>query len=165
MHLLKTLFLACLLAGCASRDNAAQQARSAAPIPLVSNFDPADYRGKVLLLNFWTTWCPPCRMEIPDLVRLHRAFDRDQVAIVGISIDDRGTPEQIQEKLRQAMGQYQIDYPVFFDSKLELYRAYGSFPAIPTTFLFDRQGNLRETYTGARSFEVFAQDIRALLDG
>lgn len=165
MHLLKTLLFACLLAGCASRDNAAQQDRSTAPIPLVSSFDPAAYRGKILLLNFWTTWCPPCRMEIPDLVRLHHTFGPQGVAVVGISIDDRGAPEQIQEKLRQAMAQYQIDYPVFFDSKMELYRAYGSFSAIPTTFLIDQQGQIEKVYTGARSYEIFAQDIRALLEG
>lgn len=167
MPLFAPLFLSvCLLAfGCASRENPAPKTRSDAPIPLVAGFKVEDYRGKLLLLNFWTTWCPPCRGELPDLVRLHRDFDTGKVAVVGISIDDRGTPEQIQAKLRQALATYQIDYPVFFDSKMELYRAFGSFPAIPTTFLIDAQGQVRKVYEGARSYADFAQDIQNLLDG
>lgn len=166
MRLFATLFLAAglLAAGCASRENPAPKTRSDAPIPLAAGFKVEDYRGKVLLLNFWTTWCPPCRGELPDLVRLHRDFAAE-VAVVGISIDDRGTPEQIQTKLRQALATYQIDYPVFFDSKMELYQAYGSFPAIPTTFLIDAQGQVRKVYEGARSYAAFAQDIQDLLDG
>lgn len=162
MHLLKILLAACLLAGCASRDPAV---RPGAPIPLTSSFKVENYRGKILLLNFWATWCGPCRGEIPDLVRIHSDFDQDQVAIVGISIDDRGTPEQIQTQLHQSVERYRIDYPIFFDSELELYRAFGSFSAIPTTFLIDRQGSVRKTYTGARSYAEFAQDIQTLLDG
>lgn len=159
MYLLKPLLLSCCLlavAGCASRD---------ASIPLAAGFKVEDYQGKVLLLNFWTTWCPPCRVELPDLVRIHRDFASEKVAVVGISIDDRGTPEQIQTQLRQALARYQIDYPVFFDSKMELYQAFGRFQAIPTTFLIDQRGQVREVYTGARSYADFAQGIQSLLDG
>lgn len=167
MRLFSTLILAAglLAAGCASRENATPKAGNDTPIPLADAFRPEDYRGKVLLLNFWTTWCPPCRGELPDLVRLHHDFDAAQVAVVGISIDDRGTPEEIQAKLRQARAAYQIDYPVFFDSKMELYQAFGSFAAIPTTFLIDAQGQVRKVYTGARAYADFAQDIQALLEG
>lgn len=167
MRLFAPLSLAvCLLvAGCASRDNPAPETRNNAPIPLTASFKVENYRGKILLLNFWATWCPPCRGELPDLVRLHHDFDAGKVAVVGISIDDRGTPEQIQTKLRQALASYQIDYPIFFDSKMELYQAFGSFQAIPTTFLIDTQGQVRKRYEGARSYTDFAQDIQALLDG
>ena len=166
MRLFAPLFLAtCLLAaGCASRESSAPKPHDA-PIPLTASFRVEDYRGKILLLNFWTTWCPPCRGELPDLVRLHHDFDAAEVAVVGISIDDRGTPEQIQAKLHQALATYQIDYPIFFDSKMELYKAFGSFQAIPTTFLFDAQGQVRQMYTGARSYADFARDIQSLLDG
>ena len=166
MRLLAPLFLAAglLVTDCASRDNPAPKTRSDAPILLTASFKVEDYRGKVLLLNFWATWCPPCRGELPDLVRLHRDFDAGKVAVVGISIDDRGTPEQIQTKLRQALASYQIDYPIFFDNKMELYQAFGSFQAIPTTFLLDGQGQVRKVYEGARSYADFAQDIQSLLD-
>jgi peroxiredoxin len=159
------LFLALLAAGCAPREAPAPKVLGAVPIPLAEGFKVEDYRGKILLLNFWTTWCPPCRGELPDLARLHRDFDAGKVAVVGISIDDRGTPAEIQAKLRQALNQYQIEYPVFFDSRMELYQAFGSFPAIPTTFLIDAQGQVRKVYEGARSYAVFAQDIQDLLDG
>jgi thiol-disulfide isomerase/thioredoxin len=167
MRLFAPLLLAgwLLIAGCASRETPAPKTASNAPIPLAADFKVENYRGKVLLLNFWTTWCPPCRGELPDLVRLHQDFDATKVAVVGISIDDRGTPEQIQTKLRQALANYQIDYPVFFDSKMELYQTFGSFPAIPTTFLIDAQGQVREVYEGARSYADFARDIQSLLDG
>jgi thiol-disulfide isomerase/thioredoxin len=155
-----------LVFGCASRENSTPKAGGGkAPILLAEGFKAENYRGKVLLLNFWTTWCPPCRYELPDLVRIHRDFDSAKVAVVGISIDDRGTPEEIQAKLRQALATYQIDYPVFFDSKMELYQAFGGFSAIPTTFLIDAQGQVRKRYTGARSYADFAQDIQDLLDG
>lgn len=165
MSLFAPLFLSLLISGCASRENATPKAGNNVPIPLADGFKVENYRGKILLLNFWTTWCPPCRGELPDLVRLHRDFDTDKVAVVGISIDDRGTPEQIQTKLRQALVTYQIDYPIFFDSKMELYQAFGTFPAIPTTFLIDTQGQVRKVYEGARSYTDFAQDIQSLLDG
>ncbi len=166
MRLFTALILAAgLLAGCASRENSTPKAGNNAPIPLADGFKVENYQGKVLLLNFWTTWCPPCRGELPDLGRLHRDFDTAKVAVVGISIDDRGTPEEIQAKLRQALTAYQIDYPVFFDSKMELYQAFGTFPAIPTTFLIDAQGQVRKVYEGARSYAAFAQDIQDLLDG
>ncbi|MCC7263762.1 MAG: TlpA family protein disulfide reductase [Candidatus Latescibacteria bacterium] len=169
MRLFTALLLAaCLLAGgCASRENSTPKPKAAsnAPSPLADSFKAEDYRGKILLLNFWATWCPPCRGELPDLVRLHHDFDAAKVAVVGISIDDRGTPEEIQTKLHQALAAYQIDYPVFFDSKMELYQAFGSFQAIPTTFLIDPQGQVRKVYEGARPYAAFAEDIQALLDG
>ncbi|MBM3278972.1 MAG: TlpA family protein disulfide reductase [Candidatus Handelsmanbacteria bacterium] len=165
MRLFLPLFLALLAAGCAPRENTPPQTAKDAPLPLAEGFRVENYQGKVLLLNFWTTWCPPCRGELPDLVRLHRDFDAGKVAVVGISIDDRGTFEEIQAKLRQALSQYRIEYPVYFDSKMELYQAFGAFPAIPTTFLIDAQGQVRKVYEGARSYAAFAQDIQALLDG
>ena len=165
MRLFAPLFLAaCLLAlGCASREGSAPKPSAATPIPLAEGFKVENYRGKILLLNFWATWCGPCRGELPDLVRIHHDFGTEQVAVVGISIDDRGTPEQIQTLLHQALANYKIDYPIFFDSKMELYQAFGSFQAIPTTFLIDQQGAVKQVFTGARSYADFAQGIQSLL--
>ena len=158
------LLAACLVAlGCASREGSAPKSSATTPIPLAEGFKIENYRGKILLLNFWTTWCPPCRGELPDLVRIHHDFAPERVAVVGISIDDRGTPEQIQTLLHQALARYQIDYPIFFDSKMVLYQAFGSFQAIPTTFLIDQQGQVKQVFTGARSYADFAQSIQSLL--
>jgi len=150
-------------------DTPSSQTRKPAFSP-ASAFRLEDYKGKVVLLNFWTTWCPPCRAEIPALVKLHQTFDPNQVAIIGVSVDDQGTPEQVQEQLQWFINHYQITYPVIIDNQYELVRRYPSLqiflqiPVIPTTFLVDQQGNIDKTYQGARPFEVFSKDIQALLE-
>lgn len=128
-----------------------------------AQFKIEDYRGKVVLLNFWATWCPPCRIEIPDLVRLHETFDRDRVAVIGISLDNRGTPQQVEGQLKRAVEQFRITYPIVLDARFELNRQYGSFSGIPTTFLIGTDGKVIKTYSGPRSFDVFARDIEAAL--
>ena len=90
MQTLKLIVLAGWLTaalGCASQ-------QSSAVMP-ASSFDSETYKGKILLLNFWTTWCSPCRYEIPDLVNIRNSFDPEEVAVIGVSLD-RDPPEVIQ---------------------------------------------------------------------
>ncbi len=118
-------------------------------------------RGKVVLVNFWATWCPPCRREIPDLSRLHTRYKDRDFMVLGISLDEIN-PDQI----RKFAKNYKISYPVLHGPRSELgkiTRSYGGIQAVPTSFLIDKQGNIRARYIGARSELMFSADIIRLL--
>ncbi len=118
-------------------------------------------RGKVVLLNFWATWCGPCRREIPDLVRIHAKYEAQDFVVLGVSMDDLA-PDQIQ----RFATNYKINYPVLhgpYSELMKIAQAYGGIGAVPTTFLVDRQGKIRARYIGARSERTFLADIIPLL--
>lgn len=121
----------------------------------------SDFEGKVVLLNFWATWCPPCRVEIPDFVELMKEKDTSQFVIVGITIQS-GSVQQIQQ-FATNMG---INYPLLHGENnviMGLAQQYGNVRTIPTTFLIDKDGTIQKSYNGARSAEVFWEDISAHL--
>jgi len=118
-------------------------------------------RGKVVLVNFWATWCPPCRREIPDLSRIYTEYKDQGLMILGISLDDL-SKEEIQRFARN----YKIPYPILHGARSELgkvAKAYGGVNSIPTTFLVDRDGYIRDMFIGSRDEETFLQSIRPLL--
>ena len=136
----------------------------------VEGFDLADYEGRVVVLNFWATWCGPCRFEIPALVRLRRDFE--DVAVVGISID-RGPVSQIVPVIERFVSRFEINYPIYLDAEQEVARDYaGSAPFlmyVPTTAVIDQEGRLVKLYQGVPGggldpFEVLAAEVEALLD-
>ncbi len=116
----------------------------------------ASWRGKVVLLNFWATWCPPCRDEIPEMVELSKRF-REKLEIVGISMDD-SPPEEV----RQFAQEMKIDYPVVMGSST-LSREYGGIPALPTSFLVNTDGRIVEKHEGLYPIDTYDSEIRALL--
>ena len=121
----------------------------------------SDLRGKVVVVNFWATWCGPCRKEIPDLSRIYSAYKEQDVVILGISLDDVST-----DKVRKFAENYKITYPILHGTRSELMRisrTYGGVTAIPTTFLIDREGYIQDMFLGARSEQFFLDRIRALL--
>lgn len=113
--------------------------------------DLKEFQGRIVVLNFWATWCPPCRYEIPDLVRLRTEFRRDEVAILGVSID-QGSEEQVRPLLTRFIEQFDINYPVIVDSRLELLRHFVrrdlSAVGVPMTFVIDPAGRLFSTHEG-----------------
>jgi peroxiredoxin len=115
----------------------------------------ADLRGKVVLLNFWATWCPPCRREIPDFISLQSQYGAQGLQIVGIGTDE-------QEKVRAYAEENGMNYPVLFGTD-DVALKYGGIDAIPTTFVIDREGRIVTKYVGLRSREEFEQVIRKLL--
>ena len=115
----------------------------------------ADWKGKVVILNFWATWCPPCRVEIPELVQLQAKY-KDKLLIVGASEDEDG-PQRVQ----QFAQQHGMNYPIVMATR-ELIDNYGGVPALPTSFLIDPQGRVMMKHTGLYEYEVYEREVRAL---
>jgi len=116
-------------------------------------------RNRVVLLNFWATWCGPCRREIPDLVELHRELPAEKFLLLGVSLDQGANA---QEKVRSFLEARGVPYlNVLGDVRLA--DAYGNILAIPTTFIIDANGRIVERIVGARTKEQFLQSLRRVL--
>ena len=136
--------------------------------------DLRDYEGKVVLVNFWATWCGPCRYEIPALVEMSSEYDPEQVAIIGISLD-QGPPEHVLPLIGEFVERLAINYPVVHDGQAELLRAFYkenlAQVGVPLTFIFDRQGRVYKRHIGVprdksgrlNPHGVFSEDIETLL--
>jgi peroxiredoxin len=117
----------------------------------------SSFKGKIVMLNFWATWCPPCKVEIPDLVQLQKQYGEDLV-ILGVSIDD--TPEQ----LKPFAAEYHVNYPLLVGKgRDEVAEAFGGTWALPSTAIIGRDGKIAQKHTGIRTKEQFESDIKALL--
>lgn len=119
----------------------------------------SDYRGKVVLLNFWATWCPPCRAEMPSLGRLQSSFKKDGFQIIAISVDEEGWGG-IQSFLKVVP----VNFPIFWDERAEASEAYGV-SRLPESFLIDQKGVLVRRYRGPRDWDApeIIREIEALL--
>lgn len=117
----------------------------------------SDYRGKVVLLNFWSIGCPPCVAETPDFVDLYRNYRERGLVILGVSLDRN--PRAV---LYPFIRKHKINYPILLaDSRVTA--DYGGIIYIPTTFLIDREGMVRKHYVGYRPKSVVEEDIKELL--
>lgn len=119
--------------------------------------DLAKLKGKVVVVNFWATWCPPCRAEIPDFIKTYDTYKSKGLEIVGIALDDNGW-----EAVKPFMDKLKINYPVVLGSEA-LTNAYGGIDAIPTTFIVDRKGTIVDRHLGMLSRAEFEKKIRGLL--
>ena len=117
-----------------------------------------DYRGRVVVLNFWGTWCVPCRRELPELVELDRAFDGRRVEIVGIAVDSGDA-----EDVRAFADRYEIEYPLWLTDMATALSEFGAV-GYPFTLLIDRHGNLAKSFYGPQTVESLTRDIEALLE-
>ena len=113
-------------------------------------------RGKVVLLNFWATWCGPCRAEIPDLIELQRKY-KDQLEIIGLTVD-----EDDPDVVKQAVAETGINYVVGMSTP-EVRKNYGGIAALPTSFVLDTEGRVVQKHEGLRDPELYELEIRALL--
>ena len=116
----------------------------------------ADWHGKVVLLNFWATWCPPCREEIPDLIKLQAKYE-GKLQIVGLS-DDTGPVQDVKNFARQN----KMNYPIAIASP-ELEAKFGGVMGLPTSFLVDTNGRVVQKHIGLRNPALYDTEIRALL--
>ncbi len=117
-------------------------------------------RGRVLFVNFWATWCPPCRDEAPALEQLYRGLAGEGFEIVAISIDEAEARNAVQE-FRSEFG---LSFPVLVDPDRSAYRAYQA-TGVPETFLVDREGRVAERFVGPRRWDEarYAEAVRRLL--
>ena len=122
----------------------------------------SDLRGKVVLLDFWATWCGPCRMGIPHLNELYGKHRDAGFEIVGISVDRGQGGRSGLETVREFTTKMPIAYPLVMADGTVV-AAYGGIRSIPTAFLVDRNGNVRKRYVGLQPKEVFEKDVAALL--
>ncbi|MGD2064334.1 MAG: TlpA disulfide reductase family protein [Nitrospirota bacterium] len=115
------------------------------------------FKGKVLVIDFWATWCPPCREAIPELIAMKKKYGPQGFDIVGISMDEN--PARV---VPPFVEHYGINYPVVA-ANAEVASAFGGIYGLPTTFVVDRHGNIAQRYIGYVDAKVIARDVEALL--
>jgi cytochrome c biogenesis protein CcmG/thiol:disulfide interchange protein DsbE len=160
---------ACFLAGCSSGGRAAKEARikpdqerKTAPGFTLKDADGksvslSDYRGKVVLLDFWATWCGPCKLEIPWFEDLQRK-DKDRgFAVLGVSMDDDGW-----DAVKPFLKRLGVNYRVLMGDDMTA-QLYGGVESLPTTFLIDRAGRIAAVYVGLGERKDFDNGVEELL--
>ena len=116
----------------------------------------ADHAGRIVILDFWATWCRPCQLEIPHFIALTAEYGARGVAVIGVAINDR------EDNVRIFAERMRINYPTALGHD-GLVQAYGGFNAIPTTFIIGPDGKIAARYTGYQDKQVFADAIEKLL--
>lgn len=148
-----------LFAGCTSKEK--EVASEAAPDFTLQDISGkkvrlADLKGRVVMLEFWATWCPPCRAEIPAIERLHTQYGGKGLTILAIALDEGGW-----DGVKAFAADRKISYAVLQGTE-DVSSKY-MVRLIPSTFLIDKEGNIRKRYMGGGSNEALEQEIKALL--
>jgi len=117
----------------------------------------ADYEGKVLLLNFWATWCGPCKIEIPWFVDFEQRFKDRGFAVLGVAMDEEGW-----EEVKPYIEQKKVNYRVVIGTD-QVADLYGGVSSLPTSFLIDRDGKIAGVHVGLVSKSVYENEIEQLL--
>ena len=118
----------------------------------------ASYKGKVILLDFWATWCGPCKIEIPGFVEMQNAYGPKGFQVIGISIDDRA------DQLKPFVDEYKMNYPVLQGlGRDDVTDAFGPVFGLPTTLIISRDGRICASHAGMTAKETFETQIRELL--
>jgi peroxiredoxin len=116
-----------------------------------------DFKGKLVVLDFWATWCPPCRAEIPDFIALQKKYAAQGLTVIGVSVDQASL--QTVKSFAEKNG---INYPVVIaDNKIV--DAFGGIDGLPTTFIIDRNGNIVKSHLGFTPPATIEKEVKALL--
>jgi cytochrome c biogenesis protein CcmG/thiol:disulfide interchange protein DsbE len=119
---------------------------------------PAEYKGKVVLLNFWATWCVPCKAEIPWFQEFEAKFKDRGFAVLGVSLDEEGWGV-----VKPYVAERKINYRMVIGSE-EVSTIYGGIDSLPTTFMIDKEGKIAAIHTGLVSKATYQKEIEDLLD-
>ena len=114
------------------------------------------YQGKVILLNFWASWCGPCRAEIPGLIELQNKY-KDRLQIIGMVVDDDD-----EQEIREVLKSESVNYPVAFTTP-QVRMDYGGIAALPTVFVINAEGRVVQKHVGLYNPELYETEVRALL--
>ena len=117
----------------------------------------SDYRGKVVLINFWATWCPPCRAEMPDLVRHQREYAKQGLQIIGITY-----PPERKDRVQRFARSIKVNYPIILGTR-EIKARFSSEETLPLTVVINRDGKVSDIISGILLREEFDEKIKPLL--
>jgi|DewCreStandDraft_4_1066084.scaffolds.fasta_scaffold00292_69 thiol-disulfide isomerase/thioredoxin len=122
-------------------------------------------KNKVVFLNFWGTWCPPCRKEIPDIIQIHNELSNKNFVIIGIALERPNLNEQQAHSLVKDFAKLnKIPYTLVVNSaKNDLAQAFGGIPAVPTTYIIGKDGTIKEKIVGGRDKNSFMEAINKYL--
>lgn len=118
----------------------------------------SSYEGQVVLLDFWATWCPPCRAELPYLTSMYGELKNRGFTLIGMTVD-RGSWEDVAGKVKR----FEISYPLALADD-DVQARYGGIRAVPTKFLLDKKGAVRKSYVGMVAEAQLRQDVEQLLE-
>lgn len=118
----------------------------------------SDLRGKVVLLNYWATWCGPCKIEIPWLIEFYRTYKNRDFVILGISLDKDGW-----KSVKPYIDEKMINYEILIGDE-DVAKAYGGLQSLPATFIIDKAGRVAYTHIGVVSQSKYQSEIEDLLD-
>ncbi len=116
----------------------------------------ANYKGKVVLINFWAAWCTPCADEVPQFIALQKKYQDQGLQVIGFSVEDDAAD------LRNFYRKYEMNYPVV-PSDLKIADAFGGVLGLPTTFVIGRDNRIHRKHNGATDFSALEQEVVALL--
>jgi thiol-disulfide isomerase/thioredoxin len=117
----------------------------------------SEFKGKVIILDFWATWCVPCKAEIPGFIELQKKYGGRGLQIIGLSVDDS------MPTAKKYATEMKMNYPVLLaDGKEDILRAYDPIPSIPVSVVIDREGKIVSRHVGIVKMDVFEKEIAAL---
>lgn len=126
----------------------------------------SEYKGKTVFLNFWATWCPPCKAEMPDIQKIYKSYDKegeDALVVLGVASPNIGG-EGSEEEVKAFLEENGYTYPVVMDTTGEIFSSYG-ISSYPTTFMIDRDGNVFGYVSGMLSQDVMESIIKQTMEG